>query len=137
MSSFEELVASRKQWLNDVLKPWCQTSSRSELLKAEQEWIDIAGKVDPVKTLWLWAWSRFPDLVHENLGIEETSELEVTLADGRVFVGFPDSRHSVQGRLILWGEEESTLRRGELGPFSIDTIVHVKKRLIDLDGEDG
>jgi hypothetical protein len=133
MSSFEELVSSRKQWLSDILKPWCQSAQRSELLKAELEWTDIAGKVDPVKTLWLWAWSRFPELVHESLGIEETSEVEVTLLDGRVFIGFPDSRHSVQGRLVLWGEDASTQRPSELGPFSIDAIASVKRRTIDSD----
>lgn len=92
MNSFDELVASRKNWLNEILKPWCQAVRRSDLLKAEPDWVDIAGKVDPTKTLWLWAWSRFPELVHESLGIEETSEVQVELRDGRVVCGFPDAR---------------------------------------------
>mgnify|MGYP000942299374 CR=1 FL=1 len=95
MSSFSELVASRKAWLADVLQPWCRAALRKDLLLAEQEWIDIAGKVDAEKTLWRWAWSRFPELVHESLGIEETTEVVVTLKTGmnaseeelRAFVG--------------------------------------------------
>ncbi|MFO0917863.1 MAG: hypothetical protein U0872_06050 [Planctomycetaceae bacterium] len=83
MSSFAELVTSRKAWINDVLAPWCRTAQRKDLLLAEQEWTDIAGKVDPESTLWRWAWSRFPELVHESLGIDESSEVAVALKSGR------------------------------------------------------
>ena len=127
MTTFEELVAARKDWLNAVLRPWCQQARRADLLKAEPDWVDIAGKVDPEKTLWLWAWSRFPELVHENLGIEETSELEIGLRDGRALHGFPDQRQSQHGHLIIWGHDATMERPAELGPFSIDEIVSVRR----------
>ena len=127
MSSFEVLVASRKDWIEQVLKPWCQTAAKTELLKADVEWLDIAGKVPPEKTLWVWAWSRFPELVHESLGIEETSEVEVRLNDGRVIVGFPDSRLSVRGNLFIWGAETPGAPSGQMGPYSIDHVISVKK----------
>lgn len=127
MSQFDELVASRKAWLNDVLQPWCQRASLLALKQAELEWIDIAGKVTPEKTLWAWAWSRFPELVHESLGIEETSEVEVTLLDGRSVRGYPDSRASQQGKLVLWGTDSATGQPGECGPFSLEEISAVKR----------
>ena len=131
MTSFDELAAARKSWIQDVLRPWCQLASRRELLKAELDWIDIAGKVAPEKTLWLWAWSRFPTLVHENLGIEETSEIQIELRDGRKFEGFPDSRKSQQGNLVIWGQIEAKNSPEDLGPFSIDDIVTVQKPTAD------
>ena len=126
MISFEELVTSRKSWLNDVLRPWCQQARRADLIKAEPDWVDIAGKVDANKTLWAWAWARFPDLVHESLGIEETTEVEVLLKDGRRFQGFPDSRKSQRGQLILWGYDSLAAKSTEFGPFSIDDIESVR-----------
>ena len=127
MISFEELVTSRKSWINDVLRPWCQQAKRSDLIKAEPDWIDIAGKVDTNKTLWSWAWSRFPDLVHETLGIEESAEVEVSLKDGRKFQGFPDSRKSQRGQLILCGYDSIKAQSAEFGPFSIDDIESIKR----------
>lgn len=126
MLEFSGLVASRKAWLTDVLMPWCREASLSSLKQAELDWIDIAGKVPPEKTLWLWAWSRFPELVHESLGIEETTEVQVTLLDHRTIRGFPDSRASQHGFLVLWGAEEATVELQELGPFSIDQIAAVR-----------
>ena len=127
MSTFDELVASRKAWLSEVLQPWCRKASLISLRQAELEWIDIAGKVAPEKTLWPWAWSRFPDLVHESLGIEETAEVEVALHDGRTVRGFPDSRASQQGKLVLWGADATDEKPHELGPFSIEQIATVKR----------
>ena len=127
MTSFEELVTVRKDWLNGVLKPWCQQARRIDLLKAELEWVDIAGKVDPQKTLWLWAWSRFPQLVHEILGIEETSEVEIVLRDGRTIHGFPNARNSQSGQLMIWGREGAADQPTKLGPFSIDEVVSVRQ----------
>lgn len=127
MMSFEELVIARKSWLNEVLKPWCQQAGRRDLIKAEPDWVDIAGKVDPSKTLWAWAWSRFPDLVHESLGIEETAEVEVLLRDGRRFQGFPDSRKSLRGQLFLFGYDSIAARSADFGPFSIDDIESVRR----------
>jgi hypothetical protein len=126
--TFEELVASRKAWLSDVLQPWCRSASLSSLRRAEQEWTDIAGKVAPEKTLWPWAWSRFPELVHESLGIEETAEVEVTLHDGRIVRGFPDARKSQNGQLVLWGQDFPDADLNERGPFSIEQIASVKRR---------
>ena len=127
MKSFDDLVVERKKWLHEVLRPWCQAARRADLLKAEPDWIDIAGKISPDKTLWLWAWSRFPELVHESLGIEETSEVEICLRDGRFIRGFPDSRESRQGQLMLWGAEAVTKQHSKLGPFSIDEIISVRR----------
>jgi hypothetical protein len=127
MKTFNELVADRKKWLSEILKPWCQAARRSELLKAEPEWLDIAGKVDPTKTLWIWAWSRFPELVHESLGIEETSEVEIQLNDGRSVRGFPDARASQHGQLFLLGTDHPLEKLAPLGPFSIDEIVAVNR----------
>ena len=59
---FSALVASRRNWIDLTLKPWCRSASRRDLLAAEQDWLDIAGTADPHKTLWPWAWSRFPVL---------------------------------------------------------------------------
>jgi hypothetical protein len=135
VADFEDLVASRKAWIADVLRPWCRGSTLAALKQAELEWLDIAGKVAAEKTLWPWAWSRFPDLVHETLGIEETTEVEVSLKDGRIVRGFPDSRASQQGQLILWGSDAQGVEQQELGPFSIDAITAVR-RIID-DTTDG
>lgn len=127
MANFEELVASRKAWIAEFLQPWCRSATLAALKQAEQEWLDIAGKVAAEKTLWPWAWSRFPDLVHESLGIEETSEVEVTLLDGRIVRGYPDSRASQQGQLVLWGSDPDTEDPRELGPFSIERISSVRR----------
>ena len=128
MQTFADLVASRKAWLADVLTPWCRSAPLGDLRLAELEWGDIAGKVDPEKTLWYWAWSRFPALVNADLqSIDEARRVTVTLADGRTFIGNPDSRKSKQGRLILVGRDSANPRQGEeFGPFSIDEIATVK-----------
>ena len=127
MNSFEELVNSRKSWIDKTLRPWCQQARRMDLKKAEPDWVDIAGKVAPEKTLWLWAWSRFPELVHESMGIEETSEVEVRLRDERAFRGFPDARNSQCGELVILGRDPATEENTEFGPFSIDDIVSIQR----------
>lgn len=132
MSDFEELVASRKAWIADFLQPWCRSAPLAALKRAELDWADIAGKVTPDKTLWPWAWSRFPDLVHETLGIEETTEVQVTLVDGTTIRGYPDSRASQQGQLVLWGSDPAGTAPRDLGPYSIDRIKEVH-RLTDAD----
>lgn len=129
MHTFTDLVSSRKAWLADVLAPWCRQAALKDLRLAELEWGDIAGKVDPAKTLWYWAWSRFPDLVHAELvGIDETREVQVTLRDGRIFEGFPDARQSVQGQLVLFGRDQTDPHRSaEHGPYSLDEIVEISR----------
>jgi hypothetical protein len=128
MNQFEQLVESRRRWIREVLQPWCRTASRADLRRAEREWTDLAGKVDPQATLWTWAWSRFPDLVNEAVGgIEETWPVQVTLADGRVCIGYADSRQSEQGQLVLIGSAASADKR-TLGPFSIDDIAGVARQ---------
>jgi hypothetical protein len=129
MHTFAELVSSRRAWLADVLAPWCRHATVKDLRLAELEWGDIAGKVDPAKTLWYWAWSRFPDLVHgEMVGIDETREVKVTLHDGRSVAGFPDARQSVQGQLVLVGRDRIDPRRSEEhGPFSLDEIAVIAR----------
>jgi hypothetical protein len=126
VTTFAELVASRKAWIANVLQPWCRAASRNELLLAEQEWTDIAGKVDPEFSLWRWAWSRFPELVHESLGIEETSEVEVRLRDGTVIRGYPDSRQSRRGQLVLLSRDDEGGFR-DAGPFTLDNVESVRR----------
>jgi len=131
MHTFADLVSSRKAWLADVLMPWCRQAGLKDLRLAELEWGDIAGKVDAQKTLWCWAWSRFPDLVHAELaGIDETRELNVTLRDGRSITGFPDARQSLQGELVLVGRDPLNPRQmEEHGPFSLDEIAAIARVL--------
>ena len=107
--------------------PWCHTASRMQLRLAALEWTDIAGKVAPEKTLWFWAWSRFPELVQSELqGIDETAAVRVILKEGSEFVGHPDARESTDGSLVLVGKGESG-KMASLGPFSIDDIAVVRR----------
>jgi hypothetical protein len=127
MNSFAELVASRRRWIDTELKPWCERAAYKDLRLAEETWPDIAGKVDPEKTLWFWAWSRFPVLVNADLkGIDEARQLLVTLRDGRSFTGFPDGRQSRQGTLMLLCRDPlAPLRFVEEGPFTLDEIESI------------
>lgn len=126
-TSFEFLAASRRCWIDEVLRPWCSAASRRELMKAEQEWQNIAGRVDSNETLWRWAWERFPDLLHENLpGLDETYRVSIILKDGAAADGFPDSRRSTGGRLVLLDIDFSG-RQVDLGPFEIDQIESVRR----------
>lgn len=94
---------------------------------AELEWIDIAGKVDAGKTLWAWAWSRFPEAVHADLGLDETVELTVTLNTGLTVSGFADARESTDGQLVLWARDADTGALQQRGPFSIDDVEDIKR----------
>jgi len=129
MPTFAELVASRKEWIESVLKPWCTLAPRKELQLAELEWGDIAGRVDPAVSLWSWAWSRFPQLVHGELaGVNETHEVRVTRRDGSVVTGYPDNRRSTGGGLVLVVHNPSGAERfTETDPISIDDIVSVER----------
>jgi hypothetical protein len=128
MTHFDRLVESRKRWIAEVLQPWCQAAPRADLRRAELEWTDIAGRADPQATLWTWAWGRFPDLVSEGLsGIEEAWPVRVTLKDGQSWTGYPDSRQSEQGQLVLIGDDPSAAS-ATLGPFSIDEIAEVDRQ---------
>jgi len=122
MTTFSDLVASRRAWLNDVLTPWCRVASRADLLRAEQEWTDIAGKIAPERSLWLWAWSRFPALYVEGLGgLEESWPVRVVVRDGTVLEGFPDNRASSRGQLVIETDSGPTER------LAIDDIVSVER----------
>jgi hypothetical protein len=129
VSSFADLIASRRDWIEHVLKPWCRVALLKDLKRAELEWADIAGKVDPKATLWTWAWGRFPAIVHEGLvGVDETNAVRVTLKSGEVHTGYPDNRKSEAGRLILVSAEPSASgRSGEIGPISIDDIAQIER----------
>ncbi|REJ89855.1 MAG: hypothetical protein DWQ45_25400 [Planctomycetota bacterium] len=119
MTTFDELVGSRREWIETVLKPWCRIAPRKELLKAEQEWPNLAGRVDPERTLWLWAWGRFPALVADGLhGIDETHQVVVARQGGGSLAGYPDARESRQGRLVL---------HGDASPIDLDEIVSVER----------
>jgi hypothetical protein len=127
MHTFADLVASRKAWLADVLEPWCRQAAHTQLRRAELAWVDIAGKVDPEKTLWYWAWSRFPELLNADLmAIDEARRVTVTLRDGRHVTGYPDLRRSKQGQLIIVTRDPVRPGRSdEHGPFSIDEIATI------------
>lgn len=126
MPTFDDLAASRREWIATVLQPWCMAAPLKELRRAELEWHDIAGRVDPEATLYTWAWSRFPALVHDGMtGVNETHEVRVTLRDGTLLTGFPDSRQSRQGRLVLLTFADGRLH--ESGPHAIDEIASVER----------
>ena len=131
ISSFDDLTASRRAWIQDVLRPWCSKASRMDLLKAESEWEDIAGRAAAEQTLWTWAWERFPPLVYEGLtGINETQQVRVTLKNGSTYTGFPDGRRSERGQLFLLSAGDmgtsSTNDLDQAGPFSIDNVESVE-----------
>ena len=122
--SFEDLAASRRGWIESVLRPWCLQANLEQLKQADAEWHEFAGRVDAHATLWTWAWERHPALVHDDLaGVNETHEVTVTLRDGKIVTGFPDGRRSLKGQLVLVGNSGG---EEELGPFSIDEIVDVR-----------
>ena len=127
METFADLAASRRDWIDRILIPWCRQAPRRELLTALQEWTNVAGKVDPDKTLWFWAWSRFPELVHDELaGIDETAHVVVTLKNGTTAAGFPDARETDLGQLVLLAPNSAGSRQHkQIGPFSIDEIASV------------
>ena len=126
-TAFSDLVVSRREWIESALKPWCRTAPRRELLTAEQEWVDIAGRADPKKTLWPWAWSRFPVLYVDDLGgLEETYRVTVTLRDGSQHTGYPDARRSVRGELMLIGDSPGE-GLSDLGPWSIDDVAGIER----------
>ena len=129
MATFDELVDSRKQWIEQVLKPWCHDAAVRDLKLAEQDWGDIAGRVDPESTLWTWAWSRFADIVHDGLaGVDETSEVRVTLKDETTIVGFPDARETKRGELMMFARSDSDDQASQhVGPFSLDDIASVER----------
>ncbi len=129
MVTFDELVDSRKQWIDEILKPWCRSAVIRELNQADQEWGDIAGRADPESTLWTWAWSRFPDIIHEGLtGVDETSEVRIVLKDGTEIIGFPDARETKRGQLMMFARSNSEARASEqAGPFSLDDIASVER----------
>ena len=122
-TSFEELAASRRAWIDDVLHPWCQKASLKQLRQVETEWLDIAGRVDVDATLWTWAWERFGALTHPDLpGVNETHPVRITLKDGTHAEGFPDSRESKRGMLVLVGVSVDAADQTDSGPWSIDDI---------------
>ena len=124
--TFEELAASRRQWIEAVLRPWCRQATRGQLLQAEREWHNLAGRVDSDATLWTWAWERFPALVHDDLpGVNETHSVVVTLGNGQTISGFPDGRRSIRGNLLLVGASDRT--PGEHSPIAIDDIAIVHR----------
>lgn len=120
MATFADLVASRKEWIAEDLIPWCRQASLVDLRRAEEEWLDIAGKIAPEFSLWLWAWSRFPALHEEGLrALNETHAVAVQLRSGERVVGFPDARRSKKGELVLEGTDR------QYGPYRIDDVADV------------
>ncbi len=127
LTAFLELSASRRAWIQEVLIPWCRTANVPSLMKAEMEWGDIAGRVDPQFSLWLWAWSRFPVLFVEGLrGIDETWLVKVVLRDGTEHTGYPDSRRSSRAFLVLTETVEG--QPVDRGPFPLDKVAGVERQ---------
>jgi len=125
MKAFPELAASRREWIDNILIPWCRQATYRDLVEAEQDWLNIAGQVDPAVTLWTWAWGRFPSLVHEALpGLNETREVRVTLIDGRTVSGYPDRQLSARGEMVMVIRAEKGLMQTD--PFRIDQISAVE-----------
>ncbi|HIE99851.1 MAG TPA: hypothetical protein EYG03_05770 [Planctomycetes bacterium] len=125
-TSFEELAASRRQWIDDVLRPWCRQATLKQLRQAEVEWLDIAGRVDIQATLWTWTWERFDVLTHPDMaGVNESHEVQVTLKDGTVVQGFPDSRESQRGTLLLVPFGAESEEPQILGPYAVDDVAAV------------
>jgi len=130
VNTFKRLVASRREWIDSVLKPWCRRALLADLKRAELEWENLAGRIDPQATLWTWAWSRFPGLVHEELpGVDETHEVRVTLKNGATRIGYPDNRQTEGGKLVLLSASDAhrPIAGTENGPLSIDEIAEVKR----------
>ncbi|MCP4174685.1 MAG: hypothetical protein GY758_28370 [Fuerstiella sp.] len=126
-TSFEELAASRRQWIDDVLRPWCRQATQQQLRDAELEWLDIAGRVDVQATLWTWAWERFSVLTHpEMAGVNESHEVQLRLQDGTVVQGFPDSRESIRGTLVLVPCRTEPAAPRLRGPYSVDDVAAVQ-----------
>lgn len=126
--TFAQLAASRRQWIDQILRPWCLQAAAAELRLAELEWLDIAGRADAAGTLWTWAWGRFPDLVHEELpGLNETYSVQVITRTGECLTGFPDARLSERSKLVLLGKDSAgTLVH--LPAISIDDITAVRRQ---------
>ncbi|RMG39101.1 MAG: hypothetical protein D6725_05840 [Planctomycetota bacterium] len=121
--TFDELVQSRRKWIEEVLRPWCRRAARADLLAAEAQWTDLAGQVDPQETLWPWAWSRFEGLVHPELQrLDESREVTIVLRDGRRVRGFPDGRESRRDELVLFRIDPRTREHQRFGPLRIDQI---------------
>jgi hypothetical protein len=128
LNTFAELVARRREWIENVLVPWCRCAPLAELKRAELEWGDLAGRVDAKATLWTWAWGRFPQLVHEQLpGVDETHEVRVTLKSGETLLGYPDNRRTEGGRLVLYLATAAKGQPAESKPLSIDDIARVDR----------
>ena len=124
--TFEQLAAARREWIEQVLRVWCQQASLKDLRKAELEWFDIAGRADANATLWTWAWERFPAIVHPDLpGVHETHRMEVLLHDGSRLSGYPDARQSLRGMLVLIGTDADGAMITH-GAVSIDQIADVR-----------
>lgn len=125
--AFEMLAAARRDWIQQVLRPWCRSATLRELRKAEQEWLDLAGRVDVKATLWTWAWERYPDIVHADMaGVHEAWEVRVRLRDGRELTGYPDSRQSQRGVLVLIGRRDDGGFE-ETSGISIDDIGEIQR----------
>ncbi|TWT57530.1 hypothetical protein KOR42_08910 [Thalassoglobus neptunius] len=122
MKNFHDLVESRRKWIHETLVPWCKTAERKDLLLAEQEWVDLAGRPDPELTLWAWAWNRFPELCDPNVGkLNETHQVTIFRKNGTQVTGYPDARTSQAGLLFLITDDGKTV-----GPVSIDDVESVE-----------
>ncbi len=124
--SFAALVAARRAWIDETLRPWCRSATLRDLRMAEAAWADLAGDVGARETLWAWAWERFPALCEPGLvPPAESRAVRVTLIDGRVLVGAPDGRRSLRG--VLWLVSDGDAGWEDHGPFPLDELLSVER----------
>ena len=58
--------------------------------------------------------------------VGENIQVQVTLKDGTVVQGFPDSRESLRGTLVLVPCGTESGEPNVLGPYSVDDVVAVQ-----------
>ncbi|MGV2338054.1 MAG UNVERIFIED_CONTAM: hypothetical protein LVR18_29585 [Planctomycetaceae bacterium] len=122
---FELLAASRRDWIQNVLRPWCHTATVQDLRRAELEWHDIAGRGRPRRDTLEVGMGTLPGCRASGLpGLNETWPVEVRLHSGQVYSGYPDARRSIRGQLILLRVDDSaTARITETPPLSLDQVA--------------
>lgn len=124
-TALDDLIVARRQWIDEVLRPWCARATHAELKLAEFLWLDLAGRVPPEETLRVWAWERFAGFVDPTEGLSEAREWTFQHRDGRTVTGFIDRRESGCGTLAICTRNPVTGRIETVGPWSVDEVVAI------------